>query len=339
MMRKHSRENPLAVRGAALVFLFWATGGLWAQQPGLEMAQKIVLKGKPGKLDHLIVDTHSSRLFLANKINNTVDVVDLKVGRLVKQLTGQAGAQGLAYAPDLGRLYVGLGTGGYCNIFNGTNYQLLKTIKFADDSDNVRYVPRSHLVYVAHAEKALGVIDAETLDLKADISLPGAAESFQIESNRPRLYLNIPSPSQVVVIDTEKNEVVSHYPLKLAGANFPLALDEANHRLFVGCRKKSAVLIMDTDSGAEIASVDIPADTDDVWFDAKRKRIYASCGEGFIAIIKQSDPDHYELVEKLPTVKDARTSFLDSETGKLYLAVPRQPDEKGPEIRVYAPKD
>jgi DNA-binding beta-propeller fold protein YncE len=309
-----------------------------AAEPSLALVQTIELKGKPGKLDHLIVDSKSERLFLANKVNNTVEVVDLKAGKPVKQLKGQFGAQGLAYAPDLERLYVGLGTGGFCNIFDGKDYKLLKTVKFMDDADNVRYNPRTHTVYVAHAEKALGVIDGETLDLKTDISLPGSAESFQLESGRPRLYVNIPSPSQVVVIDTDKNEVIKSYPLKLATANFPMALDEANHRLFIGCRKKPMVVVMDSETGAEITSVDIPADTDDVFFDAKRKRLYASCGEGLIAVIKQSDADHYELVEKLPTVKDARTSYLDPETGRLYLAVPRQPGKAGPEIQVYEPK-
>jgi hypothetical protein len=95
---------------------------------------------------------------------------------------------------------------------------------------------------------------------------------------------------------------------------------------------------MDSETGAEVAGIEIPADTDDVSFDPKRKRIYASCGEGFIAVIKQNDADHHELVEKIPTVKDARTSFLDRETGRLYLGVPRQPGKAGPEIRVYEPK-
>jgi len=327
-----------AASAVLLALLVCDTGVSRAAEPALVLVQTIELKGKPGKLDHLIVDSKGERLFLANKVNNTVEVVDLKAGKLLKQLKGQAGAQGLAYAADLERLYVGLGTGGFCNIFDGKDYKLLKTVKFMDDADNVRYNPRTHTVYVAHAEKALGVIDGETFEQKPDITLPGSAESFQLESGRPRLYLNIPSPSQVVVIDTDKNEVVNRYPLKLAGANFPLALDEANHRLFIGCRKKPTVVVMDSETGAEITSVDIPADTDDVFFDAKRKRIYASCGEGFIAVIKQSDADHYELAEKLPTVKDARTSYLDPETGRLYLAVPRQPGKAGPEIQVYEPK-
>jgi hypothetical protein len=323
---------------ATAVLTLAAQRALAADQPALELVQTIELKGKAGKLDHLIVEGKSERLFLANKVNNTVDIVDVKAGKHLHQLKGQAGAQGLAFATDLDRLYVGLGTGGFCNIFDGKDYKLLKTIKFMDDADNVRYNPRTHLVYVAHAEKALGVIDGESLELKADITLPGSAEAFQLEVGRPRLYLNIPAPSQVVVIDTEKNEVVQKYPLKLAGANFALALDEAKRRLFIGCRKKSMIVVMDTESGAEVAGVPIPADTDDVWFDSKRKRIYASCGEGFFAVVKQTDADHYELVEKIVTVKDARTCFLDGETGRLYLAVPRQPGKAGPEIRVYEPK-
>src|SRR5207248_1837466 len=141
----------------------------------LERIQTIDLKGKAGKLDHLIVDSASGRLFQANKVNNSIDVVDLKTGKLVTQITNQAGVQGLAYAADLQRLYAGLGTGGYCNIFDGKNYKPIGTVKFADDSDNVRYNPRTHLVYVAHAEKMLGVIDGKALKLKTDIKLPGSA--------------------------------------------------------------------------------------------------------------------------------------------------------------------
>jgi DNA-binding beta-propeller fold protein YncE len=320
---------------ALLTFVFCLLPCRAADPAPLERVQTIDLKGKPGKLDHLIVEGKSERLFQANKVNNTLDVVDLKAGKLLKQLSGQAGIQGLAYAADLERLYTGLGTGGYCNIFDGKSYKLLKTIKFMDDADNVRYNPLTHRVYVAHAEKGLGVIDGQSLEQKADIELPGSAESFQLETNRPRLYLNIPSPSQVAVIDTDKNEIVKSYPLKMAAANFPLALDESNHRLFIGCRKKPMVVVLDSETGAEVTGVPIPADTDDLFYDAKRKRIYVSCGEGFLAVIRQTDADHYELLEKVPTIKDARTSYFEPESGRLYLAVPRQPGKNGPEIWVY----
>jgi DNA-binding beta-propeller fold protein YncE len=304
-------------------------------QAQLKLVKTIVLKGKPGKLDHLVVDSGGQRLFLANKVNNTVDVVDLKAGELLRQIKNQSGAQGLAYAADLKRLFVALGTGGYCNIFDGKKYQLLDTIKYADDADNVRYNPRTKLVYVAHAEKALGVIDAKTFDKKADIALPGSAEGFELEKGRPRLYLCTPSPNEVVVIDTAKNKVVKRYPVTKAGGGHPLALDEPNHRIFIGCRKKPMLVVMDSETGKEVAAVPIPGEVDDMHFDAKRKLIYASCGEGYLAVIRQLGKNKYKVVNKIRTAKDARTSYFDPRTRRLYLAVPRQKGKKGPEIRVY----
>jgi DNA-binding beta-propeller fold protein YncE len=313
-----------------------AVGAAWAaaEEPPLRRVQTIALKGPAGRLDHLALDAARGRLFVANMANASLDVVDLKAGKVVRQVPGQQGIQGIAYAPGLDRVFVGLGTGGFCNVFDGADYKLLKAIKFADDADNVRYNPATHLAYVAHAEKALAVIDAKSLEVRADIPLPGQAESFQLEKGRPRLYLNTPSPAQVNVIDTNKNEVVGHYPLPGAAANYPLALDEANRRLFVGCRKPPTMVVLDSESGTEVTAVPIPGDTDDLFYDGRR-RLYASCGEGFLAVIRVTDADHYELLQKVPTVKGARTCLFDAAAGRLYLLVPRQPGKEGPEVWVY----
>jgi DNA-binding beta-propeller fold protein YncE len=125
----------------------------------------------------------------------------------------------------------------------------------------------------------------------------------------------------------------------MAGGGHPLALDEANKRVFVGCRTEPMVVVMDTETGKEITGVPIPKDIDDLSYDAKRKRLYASCGEGFLAVISQVSPDKYEVTNKIPTVKSASTSLFDPEANRLYLAVPRQPNQPGAEIRVYKVND
>jgi DNA-binding beta-propeller fold protein YncE len=331
-----SRNHSAMAFIAVFLTLATAIANTSAEEPApLKLVQTVALKGPAGRLDHVALDSNNQRLFLAHLANNSLDVVDLRAGKLLKRITGQQGVQGLAYAPDLDRIFVGIGTGGFCNIFDGKDYKLLKTIKFADDADNVRYDPKRNLVYVAHAEKALGVIDAKTFEIRADVKLPGQIEGFQLDSNRPRIYLNIPSPSQVAVIDTEKNEVAGSYPLHLASANYPLAVDSANHRLLIGCRKAPMVIVLDSESGKEITSIPIAGDIDDLFYDAKRKRIYASCGEGFISVIRQIDADHYEAGAKIATAKGARTSIFDADTGRYYLAVPRQSGKSGPEIWVY----
>jgi YVTN family beta-propeller protein len=321
-----------------LLPLLAPTGQASAADPtALEHIQTIPLKGAAGRLDHLAIDGQGNRLFIANLSNNTLDVVDLKAGKLVKQIPGQQKIQGVAYVPDVDRIFVGNGKDGACNVFDGKTYALVRSLKL-DDADNVRYDPRTKQVYVTHADSALAVIDPKTMTVKATIKLPGAPEAFQLDPTQPRLYINLPQPSQVAVVDTEKNEVVKKFPLTLAEANYPLAFDSKSGRLFVGCRKKPTVIVLDSTTGKELASVEIPSDIDDLYYDTKRERLYASCGEGVLAVLQRKEANRYEVVERIATGKLARTCLFASETGRLYVPVPRQEGKENPEIRVFQAK-
>ena len=105
-------------------------------------------------------------------------------------------------------------------------------------------------MYVGYGDGALAVIDPEKVKKLADIKLDGHPESFQLEAQGKRIFVNVPSASQVAVIDREKRAVVARWDVKQAGANFPMALDEANHRLFLGCRQPAKVLVLDAEAGA-----------------------------------------------------------------------------------------
>src|SRR5262249_46579236 len=209
-----------------------------------------------------------------------------------------------------------------CNIFDGRDYKLLHTVKLPD-ADNVRYDPRTRRVYVIHAEKALTAIDPKTFAVKATIKLPGSPEGFQIDPTQPPLYINTLRPAQVSAIDTEKNQLVSTYSLTRADANYPLTLDPAGRRVFVGCRQPPMIVALNADTGTEVTSFAIPGDTDDIFFDAKRNRIYAICGEGFVAVAERKAADRFEVVEKIATVRLARTGLFDPESGRLYVILPR----------------
>jgi YVTN family beta-propeller protein len=298
----------------------------------LERIATIELKGAPGPLDHLLVDSKNSRLFVANQSNNTLDVVDLKTNKLVKQVEGQNKIHGIAYVADLDRIFVGNGDG-VCNVLDGSDYKSLKSIR-VNDADNVRYDARTNHIFVA-GEKDLAVIDAKTLDLVTNIKLPGSPEGFAIATKQPRLYVNATTPCQVAVIDVEKNEVIARYPLDADKGLETLVLDEPNSRMFIGLRGKPRLIVLDLDSGKAITSVPIPEGVDDTFFDAETKQIYASCGSGFVAVIRQVDADRYEAVANVPTVKGAKTSYYDAATKRLCVAVPRQAGKEGPEIWIY----
>src|SRR5205807_844152 len=109
----------------------------------------------------------------------------------------------------------------------------------------------------------------------------------------PRLFVNVPEAGQIAVLDRSRSAATARWPLTGASANFPMALDEADHRLFIGCRRPARMLVYDTASGREVAGADIGGDTDDLFYDAARKRIYVSCGAGVVDVLRQQDADHY----------------------------------------------
>ena len=315
----------------ACAALLLAAGPLAAAAPeSLVLVKTIALKGVAGKLDHLAVDSKGERLFVANKPNNTLDVVDLKSGKLIKQIADQGKISGVSYAADLDMVYVGNGAG-TCNAFEGKEFKPVFSTP-APNADNVHYHSGNQMVYVGQDE-IMSVLDARTGEIKASINLPGAVHGFKIDKKGGKIFAVLTKPNLVAVIDIAKNEVTEKFDLTVSDAGSPIAQDAANGLLFVGCPKKQPmVVVFEAKTGKEIASVAIPAGIDDLHFDKQRNCLYASCSDGVLAVIEKRG-DKYEIVSRVETPKDSRTCAWSS--GKLYLGVPRQEGQEGPEVRVY----
>jgi len=132
----------------------------------------------------------------------------------------------------------------------------------------------------------------------------------------------VPDARQVVVVDRAKRAVTAAWEVPGARSNFPMALDEAGRRLFVGARSPAVLLAYDTASGRMVAKLPIGGDTDDLFFDAERKQVYVICGEGRVDVLRQDDPDHYSQTGTIKTAPRARTGLFVPEEGRLYVAAP-----------------
>ena len=308
-----------------------ATAAAAADAP--ELKQTIAFPGKAGNLDHLAVDAKGGRLFVANKPNDTLDVIDLTTGKLVTQIADQGKASGVAYAADLDRVFVGNGAG-TCNAFDAKTFKPAFSAKVAK-ADNVNYHPGTKRVYVAHGQ-TLTALDATTGDVKHTITLPGDAHGFHIDAAKDRAYVSLTKPSQVAVVDLIRQGVIDKFPLTLAEGNSPLAYDPVAGRLFVGCRKEPMVVILNVKSGKELGSVVIPGDIDDLLFDPTHGRLFAICGAGGVAVIEKKG-DKYGVAATIETPKGSRTATVSPAGDRLYVGVPAQ-GGKDPEVRVYAVK-
>jgi YVTN family beta-propeller protein len=301
----------------------------------LKLEATIAMPDVQGRIDHLAIDLKGQRLFVAALGNNSVEVIDLKADKLVHTIPGLAEPQGIAYIPSSNIVFVANGKDGSVREFDASSWKLLNSISYGDDADNLRYDPRSGHTWVAYGGGALGEFDQKGTRL-ADIKLDAHPESFQLEKNGSRIFVNLPGSRKVAVVDRKTGTVLTSWGTGGLLANFAMALDEQNHRLFVVTRLPARLTVLNTESGHRIASLSVVGDCDDVFFDQRRHRIYAIGGDGGISVFQQLDADHYSEISRIKTVRGARTGFFSPELDKLYLAV-RKHDAQSAEIRIYTP--
>jgi DNA-binding beta-propeller fold protein YncE len=275
-----------------------------------------------------------SKRFQAALANNTVEVIDVKQGKRIHSIPSFREPQGVLYLPEANRLYVANGDDGTLRIFDGSSYEPIKSIKLGDDADNVRFDADKKHVYVGYGSGALAAMNEDGTKV-AEINLDAHPESFQLEKNGPRLFVNLPKSRKVAVVDRTKESVIATWGTDGALSNYPMALDEADHRLFIDCRLPARLVVLDTNTGKVIDKLPVIGDSDDIFYDQARKRIYAIGGEGGISVYQQENADHYKEIAKIPTVKGARTSFFSPDLSALFVAVRAQGSEPAA-IRVYS---
>ena len=305
-----------------LPFLFVAFAKAQAKGP-LKLEKTILLPDVQGRIDHMSIDVEGQRLFVSALGNNTVEVIDLKAGKREKTISGLKEPQGVLFVSDNSHLFVASSKDGTVKMFDGTSLKLLKTIEYGDDADNLRFDSNRQRVYVGYGDGALAELDTDGNKI-AETKLGAHPESFQLEKNSPRIYVNLPKSRKIAVVDREKHSIVTTWGTGMSLANYAMALDEGDHRLFVVTRYPARLLVFDTASGKIVQKLSAVGDCDDVFYDQSRKRIYASGGEGAISIFEQQDADHYKEIARIATVKGARTSFFSPDLGRLYLAARRQ---------------
>jgi DNA-binding beta-propeller fold protein YncE len=298
----------------------------------LRPAGAIPLPNVSGRIDHLAFDPTRQRLFVAALGNNTVEVVDTSNGTHLRSLTGFHEPQGLAFVPDAGGVAVANGDTGTLQLIDSATLQVRWTASIGGDADNVRYDATRKRIFVA-AVGGLFAVDPATGTVTNRIAIAGHPESFQLEQQGSRVFANLPGliSSQIIAADRAKWSVQARW--SSCGANYPMALDELTHRLFIGCRRPASLAMVDNQNGTIVTSLAVVGDTDDLFYDADRKRIYVIGGQGAVDVLSR-DGDTLRRIAQVPTRDGARTGLWVPGIRKLFVAAPAR-NGSGAELRVF----
>jgi DNA-binding beta-propeller fold protein YncE len=313
----------ILLRSALVAALLLCGGRADAQSP-LTLEAKIPLGEVRGRIDHLAVDLARRRLFVAELENDSLGIVDLDARKVMHVIADLKGPQGLGYLASTDTLFVANGGDGSLRMFEGNEYRVADRIHLGDDADNVRLDAELGQVLVAYGDGALAIIDAVNRKKIGDIALRAHPESFQLDRRTNRIYVNDPKGQAIVVVDSAAGKPAATWSTGNA-TNFAMALDEAANRVLVALRNPASLVAFAAADGARVASADSCGDADDMFVDAKRRRVYVSCGEGFVDVFA-ADGGAYRRIAHVPTVAGARTSLYVPDLDRLFLAARATPE-------------
>jgi len=299
----------------------------------LRLVGRTELPGYTGDFDHFAYDRSGNRLWLAAEDHGTLDLFDLKTGKLRKSFKGIVDTpHSILYLEQERRLIItdSGGAAGLTKVVDAKTHQVRSTLKLAAPAaDAIGYDPSTRRIYIVNGgrdakmqETYLSAIDPITLERLGDLRFDAdKVEAMAIEEKGDRLYINVTAKNYLAVVDKRTLKTLTTWPIREAEQNAPLAFDEPNRRLFVITRNPGKLIVLNADTGATIASFKAPERCDQVIWDAANRRVYALGGEGYIGVFEQKNPDAYEELARVPTAVGAKTGILVPELKRLYVAV------------------
>jgi YVTN family beta-propeller protein len=309
----------IAIGAAMLVSGASRLGAQPAEPQPLTLEAKILLGDVRGRIDHMAIDPIRNRLFVAELGNDSVGVVDLASGKVKHRISELTEPQGVAYDLSTDMLYVANAGDGSVRVFRGSDYTEDGRIELGNDADNIRIDPATQRVLVGYGDGAIAAIDLMQRRKIAEYAVPAHPEGFQLDHPTGRIFVNVPKAAAIVVIDGLTGQQAARWPLQGAGGNFPMAIDETGRRVFVAFRAPPRLGAFSIADGQSVGNVDLCGDADDVFVDAKRRRAYVSCGQGYIDVFDIDYPA-YRRLARIPTMPGARTAYFAPSTDRLFLA-------------------
>lgn len=312
-----------------------------AEDP-LRLSRSTDLPDVSGDMDHLAIDVAGNRLFVAAEDNGTLRVIDLQTGTVKRTVKGFKTPHSILFVPESHELYITDGSAAV-QVLDSDSFVVKRRVKTTPGADSIGVDSKAQLLYAVSGGKdvsmkrsALSEINFKEGKLVREIPIDSAhVEAMVLEHSGDRLFVNVTGDNYLAVINRKTGALVERWPIREAQQNAPIAFDEANHRLFIVCRKPGMLVVLDSTTGKTIASMPTGARADEVVFDPSHHRIYVASGEGSLYLYRQIDPDHYAEAGKVPSAPGAKTALLSPDAKQLFVAVSPGEGKTGARVLMY----
>jgi DNA-binding beta-propeller fold protein YncE len=325
---------------AAILLLI---GNAAAQKMPLQLIQTVPLPAlHDGDFDHFTADVPGNRLFSAAEENSKVLVFNLRTGRLLHTIGDLKAPHSLLYRGDLKKLFVVDGGLGEVRIYDGATYRHAGDIFLRKGADSAAYDPATKYLYVVTGGRDarlpncfLEVVDTTRFRKVGEIELDSNnVEAVVLARSGPRMFVVIRGNNAIEVFNRRTRALLATWPMPSDVARpTAMAFDEPAHRLFIGTRNPGKLIVLDSDSGRVVTSLDAAPMVDDMAYDAAHSRIYFA-GSGFLDVFQQNGANRYALAARIPTRFRAKTGIFVPQLDRYYLGVPHQ-ENNSAELRIY----
>ena len=276
----------------------------------LKLEKEILMPNVKGRIDHIAVNPKEQILYVAALGNNSIEVIDLRAGKVIKSIKGLDEPQGVTYIPETNELVVANGGNGDCIFYNATTFDKVTSIHLSNDADNIRYNGLTGKIYIGYGDGGIVEVDSKSHKVLKDARLNAHPESFQIDQKNDRIFVNLPDANSIAVLKLSDLKLVDTWKIKNERANFPMTLDTANNLVIVGYRRPASLVCYDAKSGKELSRAELVGDVDDVFYYQGAKEILASGGAGYINIFKAENSTNLRQIANIPTRDGARTGLI-----------------------------
>jgi DNA-binding beta-propeller fold protein YncE len=300
-----------------------------SNSPTLSLERRTELPGFKGDYDRIGADARLSALYIAAEDSDKVEVVDLK-SNVHRASLDLPTPHYIATLPDTNELVVTHSGGdGRSVIINGETGQIVASVDHRPGANSMAYDAPRNRIYMVAGGKNRGEPDSSLLEIDpvsrrqtGELKFPvEKLQSLAVEQRGSRIFTNVTTLKQVAVVDKLSRTVKATWPLTVPGDNSLLALDERAGHLFVGVRRPDSLQVLDTNSGATIATLNLPGSCDSLIFDDLNGRLYALGGEGRIAVYRRNGGGQYEELPSVTSAPGGKTGLLVPSAGKLFVAV------------------